>query len=90
MNESHANQIADELDIGIRQVRATAELLESGSTIPFIARYRKEATGLLDEVTVTQIRDRSEQLAELDKRVEKILVECQGGRRPVAPGGIVP
>ena len=73
MNDRHIDKIAGELKIGARQVRATAELLEGGGTVPFIARYRKEATGTLDEVAITAIRDRLEQLAELDKRREAIL-----------------
>ena len=48
-------------------------MLEEGSTVPFISRYRKEMTGSLDEVAVTTIRDRLEQLAEVDKRREAIL-----------------
>ncbi len=52
---------------------ATAVLLEEGATVPFIARYRKEKTGELDEVQIAAIRDRLEQLGELDKRREVIL-----------------
>ena len=66
-------QIAAELAIGKAQVAATAGLLADGGTVPFIARYRKEATGLLDEVAIMAIRDRLDQLAELDKRREAIL-----------------
>jgi protein Tex len=66
-------RIADELSIRIDQVSAAAELLEDGCTVPFIARYRKEATGALDEVCLTTIRHRLEQLAELDKRRKAIL-----------------
>jgi protein Tex len=65
--------IAKELEIKIAQVKATSLLLEEGATVPFIARYRKEATGSLDEVAVTAIRDRLAQLAELDKRREAVL-----------------
>jgi len=50
-----------------------ASLLSDGATVPFIARYRKEATGLLDETQITAIRDRLGQLAELDKRREHII-----------------
>jgi uncharacterized protein len=57
----------------ISQVDAVAVLLEDGATVPFIARYRKEATGSLDEVMVTAIRDRLQQLRELDQRRESIL-----------------
>ena len=52
---------------------ATSELLAGGATVPFIARYRKEATGSLDELAVAGVRDRLLQLAELDKRREAIL-----------------
>ena len=52
---------------------ATALLLKEGATVPFIARYRKEVTGSLDEVAITAIRDRMEKLAELDSRREAIL-----------------
>ena len=72
-DENHANRIADELGIKIKQVAAAAELLEDGCTVPFIARYRKEATGSLDEVHITNIRDRLEQLMELDKRRDAVL-----------------
>ncbi len=70
---SPAKRIANELGINIKQVSAAAELLEDGCTVPFIARYRKEATGSLDEVCITTIRDRLEQLMELDKRRQAIL-----------------
>lgn len=80
MNANHIATIAKELSIKIRQVEATATLLEETATVPFIARYRKEATGLLDEVQITSIRDRLEQLKELDKRREAILesITAQG------------
>lgn len=73
MKEIHISKIAKELNLNEKQVEATAFLLEDDATIPFIARYRKEATGSLDEVEITSIRDRLEQLAELDKRREAIL-----------------
>ena len=73
MNEKHISKIAKELTLKEKQVHATAELLEEDATISFIARYRKEATGSLDEVTITIIRDRLHQLRELDKRREAIL-----------------
>ncbi len=65
--------IAKELKILAEQVQAVADLLTEGATIPFIARYRKEATGSLDEVVIQAIRDRLEQLEELDKRREAIV-----------------
>ena len=55
-------KISAELGITAQQVRATTALLEDGATVPFISRYRKEATGSLDEVQVAAIRDRLEQL----------------------------
>ncbi len=70
---SPVRRIAAELGIKIKQVSAVAELLADGCTVPFIARYRKESTGSLDEVGITTIRDRLEQLAELNKRREAIL-----------------
>ena len=73
MTEIHLSIIAGELELKPAQVRATALLLEEGATVPFIARYRKEATGSLDEVAIAVIRDRLEQLAELDKRREAVL-----------------
>lgn len=73
MSERYFIKIATELGIGIKQVEATAQLLQEGGTVPFIARYRKELTGSLDEVQITAIRDRLEQLEELDKRRETIL-----------------
>ena len=73
MNEQHVLKIADELGLNVGQVRAAAGLLEEEATVPFIARYRKEATGSLDEVQITAIRDRLVQLDELDKRREAIL-----------------
>ena len=65
--------IAGELSLPVPQVRAVAELLQGGATVPFIARYRKEATGSLDEVAITSIRDRLAQLAELEERRIAIL-----------------
>jgi uncharacterized protein len=73
MIEKHVLKITQELKLQPRQVAATAVLLEEGATVPFIARYRKEKTGELDEVQITSIRDRLEQLEELDKRRESIL-----------------
>jgi protein Tex len=69
----HSDQISRELKISQRQVQEVARLLDEGATIPFIARYRKEVTGSLDEVVITKIRDRIEQLTELDQRREAIL-----------------
>ncbi|MFP5258616.1 MAG: Tex-like N-terminal domain-containing protein, partial [Acidobacteriota bacterium] len=73
MIEKYAPLLARELSIKDGQVAAVARLLAEGATVPFIARYRKEASGSLDEVAVTAIRDRLAQLGELDKRREAIL-----------------
>ncbi len=76
----YTSTISKELSISSDQVTATIELLDQDSTVPFIARYRKEATGNLDEVAVTNIRDRLTQLRELDKRKAVICksIEEQG------------
>jgi len=66
-------KIAKELGIRDSQVAATSKLLAEGATVPFISRYRKEATGLLDEVNITKIRDRMQQLGELERRRAAIL-----------------
>ena len=68
MATTHFSTIAEELGVSINQVDATAALLSEGATVPFIARYRKERTGSLDEVAITAIRDRLNALEELDKR----------------------
>lgn len=73
MLEKHIPILAAELSLNARQVAATAVLLEEGATVPFIARYRKERTGGLDEVQIASIRDRLQQMEELDKRRESIL-----------------
>lgn len=78
--EKYCSLIAKELNIKVFQVAAVANLLEDGATIPFIARYRKEVTGSLDEVFIGNIRDRLIQLKELDDRRKTILktIEEQG------------
>lgn len=70
---NYAAIISQQLSLGTRQVEKTIELLEQGATVPFIARYRKEATGSLNEVQITAIRDLLIKLKELDKRREAIL-----------------
>ena len=81
---SYAPRIAPLLQISARRVEAVIELLESGATIPFIARYRKEATGELDEVQIADIQDAWKKMQELDKRRETILasIEEQGKLTP--------
>jgi len=80
MNPAYIIKIAKELNLHEKQVSATAGLLEEGSSVPFIARYRKEATGALDEVAITAIRDRLQQLYQLDQRKTAVLesIDKQG------------
>ncbi len=71
--EEYSHKIAGELGIRQQQVKNTLDLLASGGTIPFISRYRKEATGSLDEVQIAAVRDHMERLQEVDKRREAII-----------------
>jgi protein Tex len=73
MQDRHIALMSEELGIQAKQTRAAAALLQEGCTVPFIARYRKEATGSLDETVIAAIRDRLEQLVDLDKRRDAIL-----------------
>ncbi len=79
LNADHVLRISQELGgtVKIAQIAATAQLLKEGATVPFIARYRKEVTGELDEVQITTIRDRLEQLAALDDRRAVILASLK-------------
>ena len=70
-------RIADELGVAIRQVSAAVELLDGGATVPFIARYRKEATGTLDDAQLRTLEERLRYLRELDERRDAILKEIQ-------------
>ena len=76
-SELHDRTMALELGVAIKQVTATVELLDDGATVPFLARYRKEVTGGLDEVVITSIRDCVAQLRELDKRRAAILTSLE-------------
>lgn len=80
MNKQHITLVSHELNLAPRQVEATAHLLDDGATVPFIARYRKEATDSLDETVITAIRERLVQLEALDKRRSAVLksLEEQG------------
>ena len=82
--ELFSEKIARELNLQPWQVFNTLKLMEGGATIPFIARYRKEMTGTLDEVMLAAIRDRNEQLTEIEKRRAFILesVTEQGKMTP--------
>jgi uncharacterized protein len=68
-------RIAGELGVAVRQVMAAVELLDGGATVPFIARYRKEATGMLDDAQLRTLEERLRYLRELDERREAILIQ---------------
>jgi protein Tex len=68
-------RIADELGVAVRRVSAAVELLDGGATVPFIARYRKEATGTLDDAQLRTLEERLRYLRELDERRDAILTE---------------
>jgi uncharacterized protein len=70
---SITNQIAQELSVRPAHVEATIALLDGGSTVPFIARYRKEATGMLDDIQLRALEERLRYLRELDERRQAIL-----------------
>ncbi|MDG9675538.1 Tex family protein [Micromonospora sp. DH14] len=78
MTQSVHQRIADELGVAERQVRAAVELLDGGSTVPFIARYRKEATGLLDDTQLRTLEERLRYLRELDERRAAVLESIRG------------
>ena len=71
--QAYHNIIANQLNISAAQVTGTLNLFAEGGTIPFIARYRKEATGSLDEVAILAIQDQHSKLIEIDKRREAII-----------------
>ncbi len=74
MNDSIAMQLSQELTLPEKGVAAVLKLLSEGNTIPFISRYRKEMTGSLDEVSVRQIKERSDYIHELMERRHVILI----------------
>lgn len=76
-NPDHVLRLAQGLNLKVHQVAATAQLLAEGATVPFISRYRKEVTGMLDEVQVTAIRDRLEQMKVIDDRRASILASLK-------------
>lgn len=77
MNLEIIKQIAEELNLPIKSITAVIQLLNEGNTVPFIARYRKEATNNLDEVQIRSIQDRLNYLLELDDRKKTILESIQ-------------
>ncbi|MEV5961588.1 Tex family protein [Kribbella sp. NPDC051952] len=78
--QSVEQRIAEELEVGENQVRAAVALLDEGSTVPFIARYRKEVTGMLDDAQLRTLEERLRYLRELDERRQTVLesIESQG------------
>lgn len=73
LSHPFVSRISSELSLNAAQVAATAKMFSEGATVPFIARYRKEATGGMDEVQITGVRDRLVQLADLEKRRDAIV-----------------
>jgi uncharacterized protein len=73
MNENIINELSNNLNISIKSIKATLDLLENGNTIPFIARYRKEATGNLDETQIKEIENRYNYEINLQKRKEEVI-----------------
>lgn len=84
MNQRIIGQISKELKLKTNQVKGTVKLLDEGNTVPFIARYRKEVTGGLDEAQIRTIEERLEYLRSLQKRKEEVirLIEEQGKLTP--------
>ena len=74
------NEIVSKYQFSEKQVKSVLELLEENNTVPFIARYRKEATGGLDEVQIKQISDEYQYVANLQKRKDEVIhnIEQQG------------
>ncbi len=104
MTTSIHQRIADELGVRQRQVQAAVELLDSGATVPFIARYRKEATEMLDDAQLRTLEERLRYLRELDERrtaiiesirgqgklTDELLAQTHGGRLQGPPGRHLP
>ncbi|HYT40561.1 MAG TPA: Tex-like N-terminal domain-containing protein, partial [Acidimicrobiia bacterium] len=80
MSASVARTIANELAVREQQVKAAVDLLDGGATVPFVARYRKEATGGLDDAQLRTLEERLDYLRELEERREAILesIDAQG------------
>jgi len=80
MNPKHVKIISEKLSINKDYVINTIELLEDGASIPFISRYRKELTGSMDEVTISELKNILDKLVEIDKRRDTIIrsIEEQG------------
>ena len=76
--QSVEQRIAEELGVGEGQVRAAVGLLDEGSTVPFIARYRKEVTGMLDDTQLRTLEERLRYLRELEERRQTVLESIEG------------
>ena len=76
--DEYLKLIADQVQLKFRQVEKTIELLAGGATIPFIARYRKELTGSLDEVQIADIQQAFQKMVALDKRKQFVLETIEG------------
>ena len=74
------NRLATEFRLRPQQVQAAVELLDAGNTIPFIARYRKEATGSLDDQVLRELAERLEYLRNLEKRRAEIAASLEDER----------
>jgi len=73
MENKYINKISVSLQLSEKQVGNTLQLFEEGATIPFISRYRKERTGNLDEIQISEIKSLQEKFIEIEKRRESIL-----------------
>ncbi|WP_281445002.1 Tex-like N-terminal domain-containing protein, partial [Paenarthrobacter nicotinovorans] len=84
-------QIAEELGVKAWQVKAAVELLDAGSTVPFIARYRKEVTGTLDDTQLRDLEERLRYLRELEERRKAVLeaIASQGKLTPELEAAVV-
>ena len=82
--DKNIEKIADSLKLDSKNIRNVIRLFDEGATIPFISRYRKEMTGSMDEVQITEVRDMFQKLQEIDSRRETILktIEEQGKLTP--------
>jgi len=80
MNDVIINELSNSLNISIKSIKSTLELLENGNTIPFIARYRKEVTGNLNETEIRAIETEYNYQVNLQKRKDEIkrLIEEKG------------
>ena len=83
--------LAEEFKLKEEQVKKTVELIDGGDTIPFIARYRKEVTGSLDDAVLRDLNDRLEYLRNIEKRKEEVksLIEAQGNLTPEIEAAIL-